>query len=388
MGRMLLILVLGGGMLFSVANLNINTSNVAMATNAYVEYQTAQAKDYARSGVEIGIKNLSIDTTYTGTSSKQLTGGTVTITVQNTSSQFYNGPNMSLSSARLITAVSQVGGVIDTIRTVIQLPTASSNPIVPPFLNYALATGGSITMHGHVTIRDDDNSQWNANIHTNNNFHMDGNNRIKGFLTYVGNASSNPSSRLDSNIDPNQNPNHLVSHSQGPAVTIPQFNPDTYKNKAGLTYTSNATLSGNITLGSKANPEIIYVNGDLNLNGNTTLTGYGIFIVKGNILVNGNVKIEEQDENGSNVGLYCTGDLNAKGKVSINAQILTGGNANLNGNVKVYGSITSAGVANFNGSGNITIYYKPANAALTQPFWPQNNNSTTTTRPSIISYYE
>ena len=386
MGRMLLILVLGGGMLFSVANLNINTSNVAMATNAYVEYQTAQAKDYARSGVEIGIKNLSIDTAYTGTTCKQLMGGTVTITVQNTTSQFYNGPNMSLSSARLITAVSQVGSQVDTVRTVIQLPTSSSNPIVPPFLNYALATGGSITMNGNVTIRDDDNSQWNANIHTNNNFQMNGNNSIKGFLTYVGNALSNPSSRLNTNIVPNQNPNNLVSHSQGPAVTIPQFNPDTYKNEAGLTYQSNATLKGNITLGSKANPEIIYVNGDLNLNGNTTLTGYGIFIVKGNILVNGNVTIKEQDENGSNVGLYCTGDLNANGNVNINAQILTGGNANLNGNVKVYGNITSAGVVNFNG--NNTIYYKPANAALTQPFWPQNNNSATTTRPSIISYYE
>jgi hypothetical protein len=386
MGRMLLILVLGGGMLFSVANLNINTSNVAMATNAYVEYQTAQAKDYARSGVEIGIKNLSIDTTYTGTTSKQLMGGTVTITVQNTTSQFYNGPNMSLSSARLITAVSQVGSQVDTVRTVIQLPTSSSNPIVPPFLNYAVATGGSITMNGNVTIRDDDNSQWNANIHTNNNFQMNGNNTITGFLTYVGSALSNPSSRLNTNIVPNQNPNNLVSHSQGPAVTIPQFNPDTYKNEAGLTYQSNATLEGNITLGSKTNPEIIYVNGDLNLNGNTTLTGYGIFIVKGNILVNGNVTIKEQDENGSNVGLYCTGDLNANGNVSISAQILTGGNANLNGNVKVYGNITSAGVVNFNG--NNTIYYKPANAALTQPFWPQNNNSATTTRPSIISYYE
>ncbi|MHB8579454.1 MAG: bactofilin family protein [Ignavibacteriaceae bacterium] len=385
MGRMLLILVLGGGMLFSVANLNINTSNVAMATNAYVAYQNAQAKDYARSGVEIAIKNLSVDTTYTGTTSKQLTGGTVTITVQNTSSQFYNGPDMSLSSARLVTSISQVGSLTDTIRTVIQLPTASSNPIVPPFLNYAVATGGNLTMNGNVTIRDDYNSQWNANIQTNNNFQMEGNPSIKGFLTYVGNASSNPSSRLNTNIVPNQNPNNLVSHSQGPAVTIPTFNPDTYISEAGLIYQSDANLSGNITLGSKASPEIIYVNGDLNLSGNTTLTGYGVFIVKGNILVNGNVTINGQDANGSNVGLYCTGDLNANGNVSISAQILTGGNANLNGNVNVYGNITSSGVVNFNG--NNTIYYKPASAALTQPFWPQSGGSTAT-RPSIISYYE
>ncbi len=395
MGRMLLILIMGGGMLFSLANLNINNSIVNMSTNTIQEYEKTQAKDFARSGIDIAIKNLTIDTTYTGDYNKALTNGSVTIIVENTTSQFYNGNNVSLVSARLITSIGFVGGQTDTIRTVIQLPTSSSNPVVPPFLNYAVAMGGNMTLNGNVSIRDNNNPQLNANIHTNSNFQMNGNNTITGFLTYSGTATSNPSSRLKTNIVPNQNPQNLPSTSQAPNVNMPSFNPDNYKGQAGQTYSSNANLNGEITLGTKSNPEIIYVNGDLNLSGNTTISGYGMFIVKGNILVNGNVTTNSSDDNesednsssvNSSVGLYCTGDLNANGNVKLNAQIYTGGNVNLNGNVTLYGSVTASGVVNFNG--NNKVYYIPSNAALTKPFWPQNNNSNNSTRPSVMSYLE
>ncbi len=395
MGRMLLILIMGGGMLFSLANLNINNSIVSMSTNTITEYQRTQAKDFARSGIEIAEKNLTLDTTYTGENNKQLSNGSVSIIVSNTSSQFYNGNNVSLISARLITSIGLVGGQTDTIRTVVQLPTSSSNPVVPPFLNYAVAMGGNMTLNGNVNIKDNNNPQLNANIHTNSNFQMNGNSSITGFLTYSGTATSNPSSRLKTNIVPNNNPNNLASTSQAPNVNMPAFNPDNYKGQAGQTYSSNANLNGEITLGTKSNPEIVYVNGDLNLSGNTTISGYGMFIVKGNILVNGNIKTnnssEDDDESessssNSSVGLYCSGDLNATGNIKLNAQIYTGGNVNLNGNVTIIGSVSAAGVVNFNGNNN--IYYIPANAALTNPFWPQNNNSNNSKRPSVLSYLE
>ena len=386
MGRMILILLFGAGIIFSVQSLNINGSNVSMVSNSVSENRRLQAKDYAAGGIDFAIKSLSIDTTWTGVANKQLINGTVTISVQNTASRFYNGPNVNLVSARLITSVGAVGNQKDTIRAVLQLPNANSaGNNVPAFLNYAVATGNNLTMNGNINIQDDNNTSWNANIHTNADFSMNGNNTVKGFLTYVGEAQSNPAWRLGTAITPNQNPDNLPNYSQSVAVTIPTFNPDDYKNIATTVYSNNKTISGNITLGNKASPQIIYVGGDLTISGN--VTGYGVFIVKGNILLNGNVSVNAIDPGGSNLGLYTAGDLNANGNVTITAQILTGGNANLNGNCKVYGSVTSKGTVNFNG--NINVYYRPATSALTTPFWSSNsNNGNGVVRPEILSYYQ
>ena len=385
MGRLIIIMVLGAGVLFSIASINTANSNLIMSTSTYTENQRLQAKDYAASGIEMAIMKLSADTTWTGTTNKQLQSGAVTISVQNTTSNFFNGPNANLVSARLITSIGNAGNQSDTIRSVIQLPVAGdSSSGVPGFMDYAVCTGDEFTMNGNINIQDDNNTQWNANVHTNAEFQMNGNNTIKGFLTYYSEAHSNPQSRLNTNIVPNQNPGNLPNHYQDSMVTIPTFNPDDYKSTASIVYPNNKTLNGNIVLGTKDNPQIIYVGGDLTLNGN--VTGYGVFIVKGNILINGNVTVNSVDPGGSNLGLYTAGDLNANGNVKIYAQVLTGGNANLNGNCKVYGSVTTKGTVNFNG--NVNVYYRPATGALTTPFWASNQSTGNgLIRPKIISYY-
>ncbi len=385
MGRMILILILGAAVLFSISSINTANSNLAMADSTYVENQRLQAKDYAYSGVEMAVMKLSNDTTWGGVSSEELKSGSVKISVKNTTSKYFNGPSDNLKDAKLITSIGYAGQQSFTLRSVIQLP-VSADTIngVPGFMDYAICTGDNLSLNGNVDIQDDNNPQWNANVHTNANFQMNGNNTIKGFLTYYGTAQSNPSQRMNSNIVPNQNPDGLPNYYQDSLVTIPTFNPDEYKSKAALVYPTNKTISGNITLGTKDNPEIIYVGGDLTLNGN--ISGYGVFIVKGNILLNGNVTVNSVDPSGSSVGLYTAHDLNANGNVKIYAQILTGGNANLNGNCKVYGSVTTEGTVNFNG--NVNIYYRPAAGALTTPFWsPKIVEGNGLVRPKVISFY-
>lgn len=389
MGRLILILLMGGGILFSVAVLNINRSNVDMLSSSVGEYQKKEAKDFAKSGVEFAIRYLSDDTTWTG-GTKQLNNGSVAISISNTASQYPNGPSANLTSARQITSTGICGGDSETIMAVIQLPTDNSantnNP--PAFMKYAVNTGSNFMMNGNINVQDDGNSQWNADVHTNSDFSMNGNNTIKGFLSYGGKANSNPSSRLTTNITPNQNPDNLPNYSKVDPISLPAFNPDTYKSQATTTYAGNETLSGNISLGSKNEPQIIYVGGDLTLNG--TVSGYGVFIVKGNIILNGNVTVSALDPNGSTLGLYTMGDLNANGNVSVYAQIYTGGNANFNGNCNIHGSISSVGAANLNG--NVHVYYRPASGTLTSPFWQgdnsDNNNSNSNKRPAIVSYYE
>lgn len=382
MGRMILILVIGGGLLFAVTTLNMNRSNSSMSNNSVQSYQVKEAKNYAQSGIEFATKYLADDSTWAGTT-KQLNNGSLIITAQNTSSQYYNGPNVGLTSARLVTSVGIYGTEKDTVRAVVQLQN-SNMPNLPKFMNYASASGNNIVLSGNDQIVDDNNSAWNSNCQANGDFYMGGWDLIKGFVTYNGEVEADKKWSLNSNISPNQNPNNLPAYSQTSKVSIPTFNPDNYKSQATTVYNGSQTISGNLILGSKTNPQIIYVGGDLNLSGN--ITGYGVFIVKGNINIKGNVTINSQDPSSSNLGLYSSGDLTTNGGVVINAQIFTGGNANLNSNCSVHGSVTSVGSINL--STNVNIYYRPANSYLTSPFWVGDINTSTTTRPVVVSYFE
>lgn len=383
MGKMLLIVVMGAGIIFSVVSLTINKSNTSMVSNAAQEYESVMAKNYASSGIEFALKNLSDDTTWSGVNSKSLANGTFKITVVNTNAKYFNGPAAGVVKGRLITSIGTYSTSIDTIRAVLQLPTGTGSSVPPPFLDYAVCTGNNLSMNGNVLITDHNNNNWNSNIHTNANFSMNGNNTINGFLTYFGSAHSNPASKMNSAISPNVNPNGDPTYSQIPKIDIPNYDPDDYKSIATTIYNTNVNLSGNRVLGSKASPEIIYVNGDLDLSGN--ISGYGMFLVKGNVIINGNVTVSSVDPNGNNLGLYVKGDINANGNVKLYAQIYSNSNANLNGNIKIYGGITTKGTVNFNG--NVSVYYRPTTTELTEPIWPQTGGSSAA-RPTIISYFE
>ncbi len=385
MGKMLLIVVVSAGVIFSLISLNMNTSNTEMVTNSVQEYESVHAKNNAAAGIELAIKNLSVDTAWAGVNKRTLYQGNVSITVQNTQSRYFNGPNEGLIGARLVTSTGLVGDQTHIIRAVIQLPTSSGPPgKVPPFLTYAIASGEDFALTGNVQVRDDFNPLWNANVHTNKNFRMTGNPTIKGFLSYTGTASSTPGHRLNTNIKPNVNLNGDPVHFKSPEIEIPDFNPEDYIGLATHKHMGNYSVSGNLTLGTKDNPSIIYVGGNLTLNGN--VKGYGVFIVKGTTTINGNVNILGIDPTSSNLGLYSKGNINMNGNVTVKAQLLSSEDINLNGNVSVHGSMAAQGKVNFNG--NVGVYYRPAADELSSPFWKTGGGGTIATRPVILSYYE
>lgn len=385
MGKMLLILIVSSGMIFSIITLNINQSNSAMLTNSVSEYEGVTAKNNAASGIEIAVKSLSQDTAWSGINNSQLMQGSVTVNVQNTTSKYFNGPDDGLVSARLVTATGKMGNQTHVVRAVIQLPSGTSTKkVVPPFLKYAIAAGQNLQLTGNITVRDDFNPLWNANVHTNQNFQMNGNNTIKGFLTYVQNAQSTPGHRLKTSITPNVNPDNLPNHYKTPIIEIPDFEPEDYKHLATDIHNANYKVSGNFSLGTKDNPKIVYVGGNLDISGN--VTGYGVFIVKGNTKITGNVNIITIDPTSSNLGIYSKGNIDVNGNVTLKAQLLGSQNINLGGNVKVYGSMTAKQNVNFNG--NTQIYYRPANDNLTNPFWKTEGKGTGSLRPVILSYYE
>lgn len=248
-------------------------------------------------------------------------------------------------------------------------------------MKYAVFSGMNMSMNGGVRVTNAGNG-LNANVHVNGNFSMNGNNSIDGFLTYTGYAHSNPPQALNNRINPISNPENLPKHYQTSQINVPTFDPDQYLSKATDIYYGNKTFSGNFALGTKENPKIIFVTGDLIING--SVTGYGLFISKGNTIINGNVTINGPDPNVSNIGIYSGGDLIANGNVTLNAQIFSNKNIILNGNVKVYGNVVSRQQVNFNG--NVDIYYKPANDVLTKPVWGIGTESIVQVK--TMHYYE
>lgn len=374
MGKMALILLLGIGALVAVGTLNINNSAVSSLTNSVGEYDRNTSKNICDSGLELALSLLAQNPEWNGTEGLSLEGGTLTITVENTTAQYHSGPDAGIINAKHVTTTATYNGYTAINYAVIQLPgggTTASTP--PPFMNYALASGGNLSMNGNVRIRDDNNNQWNADVHTNGSFSMNGNNSIEGFLTYNGNAHSNPDSRLVTNITPNQNPDNLPNHSQTAVVEMPAFNPALYSSIVTQTINNNHTINGNVTLGTKENPSIILVNGDLNLRGN--ITGYGVLIVTGNINITGSVNVTSVDPNGSNLGIYTAGNINGSGNITLRAQVYASGNINLGGNTTVYGSLSTRG--NFNFNGNVDINYRPATSELTNRFWNEDGTVNT-----------
>lgn len=245
----------------------------------------------------------------------------------------------------------------------------------------AVVSGENLSLNGGVTITNAGNN-LNANVHVNGNFSMNGNNNINGFLTYTGTASSNPPNALLSRINPVSNPENLPVHYQTSKLEIPEFVPEEIRSKATQIYYGNKIFNGNITLGTKENPKVIYVSGDLIING--TVTGYGVFVARGRTIINGNVYLTNPDNSVSNIGIYSGDEFIVNGNVSLNAQIFSNDRVIFNGNVKVYGNVVSKESINMNG--NVKIYYKPVGKELVTPIWSKNSTGEIVQVRTVLVY--
>jgi len=375
MGRAVLIILLVAIVTFGIYSIQVNrtTSDAGVSSSKY--YRDFYAKNIANSMIDILKVKLSEDTSYRvhNVAGESLMNGKV----------YYRVVDTLINATRFvkINVLANYEGVSKSAEAYMVIEAIGGGGL-PPFMKYAVFSGSNMTLNGGVTITHAGNN-LNANVHVNGNFRMNGNNSIDGFLTYTGFASSNPPQALINRINPISNPENLPKHYQTSQINIPTFDPDQYLSRATDIYYGNKTFTGNITLGTKENPKIIFVTGDLIING--SVTGYGLFISKGNTIINGNVTINGPDPNVSNIGIYSGGDLIANGNVTLNAQIFSNKNTILNGNVKVYGNVVSRQQVNFNG--NVDIYYKPANEFLTKPVWGAGTENNIV-QVKMVHYYE
>ena len=102
----------------------------------------------------------------------------------------------------------------------------------------------------------------------------------------------------------------------------------------------------------------------------TTISGYGVFIVKGDIEIKHDLSTDA-GAGETTVGFYTSGNIEFKtNHLEVSAQLFANGNVIMERQSTLYGNITTDGNPVF--KGKATIYYRPASPALTEPFWPMN----------------
>lgn len=248
--------------------------------------------------------------------------------------------------------------------------TASVANDVPSFLTYALLTEDDLHINGNVGgFVDDQESTFNANFHTNGDLHVDGNSAdVAGFGSYTGIGTSNPSEALASTFQPHYNPDELETVYQSAPVDIPPFNADSFLENVMVDESSPGpvVISGDLDLGgTRDDPYVWHVGGNLSAIGGSTVSGYVMFVVEGDINLTGNLVAGGEGEE-STVALYAGEDVTMTGSVQIHGQIYAHGDAIFNGTPDIYGSVASRSRALL--SGTPAIYYRPASPALTSVF--------------------
>ena len=378
MGRMLLFLIVGIGGLFSITNFNLLNSNTSILNTSIEQLERAQARAIAESGVEYAAMQLGQDTTWTGIDNLAMSDGSLYVTVTTTNSQFPDAPSMGLWGMRQVLSVGIVNEQEDTVMMVLELTQLST---VPPFMTYAVASENDLAITGAFAIRDDANPDWNSNVHTNSDLVIGGGGyAVEGFGSYTGSMRRDHGhGTITNNFVPNVNPESDPTTFQQDRVDIPSFNPDDYLSIAtDFTY-GDLSLSGTTVLGTKENPKIWYVEGNLDFRGTTE--GYGVFIVKGDISFHGNITVNGLDAEGSNLAFYTQSNIDIHGNTTIYGQMYAEGDITSHGSFELHGSMTSQSTIDLQGGG--TIYYRPATSELTDQFWDSSEQA----HPQIASYY-
>jgi hypothetical protein len=372
MGKAVLIILLSSGLMFSIVSLNTNKFLEQATAKAVDQHSQMRARNIVNSMVGIALSDLSDDHSYrvNAPKARDLLNGSVKYTVKDAA---FAGEDLIQ-----ITAEAEYFG---RIKRVIAY-TETNSTTGPSFFDYSVLAGSDFIMNGQDNrIIDDGNPMWNASTHSNNETIFNGANFLmEGFATYSDGITADWG---DVTINPNQNPNGDPVHSIAPEIPIPNFNAASYKNDADDVYNGDKTFSGNITLGSKDNPKIIYVGGKLDIRG--TVSGYGIFVVSKDIEITGDLLIDTPDPNGSKLALYTSKKLMINNaNTEVHAQVLAMQEVELNAeNIDFHGTITSKKDVIFNGEA-VDLHFKPATTSLINPFWKVANDS----RLAVLYYNE
>ena len=247
----------------------------------------------------------------------------------------------------------------------------------PAFMRYAVASEENINLNGSVLteiyVQGEERSELNANMHTNGNMHIEGTKvHVEGFGTFLGSGTSNPGKALEEAFEPHYNPNGDPGAQQiKEPLDIPSFDMSLMTSELTFDQVSagDVSLSGEYTLGTREDPYVWHVAGNLSGAGNVTINGYVMFVVEGDLQLTGNLLAGDSGWTGadeSSMAFYVGGAASIKGTIEVYGQFMVDGTISLEGNPTIYGSLVTDEDVVIGGSPE--IYYRVPSVALTTPW--------------------
>lgn len=362
-------------MLFGIMSLNINTVIGDQLTQSVSYYEDVQVRNMCNSVTEMLASSVSSNTAYRVKNYSKLTifDGSV----------YYRVVDTVIATDSLV-KIEVIGYFGETPRVTTAYFSVQSGEVdLPDFMKSAATSSGKLKLSGNSKIIDAGDPTLNTDIYVKD-VELSNNSLIEGFVNYSSSFSGKTSS-----VKPNSNPTGLPTTKNISSIPeVPDFKAEDYKSKASVKYNSNLTIKNNtITLGTKAKPVIIYVEGNLYIQANAKINGYGVFIVKGNVEMSGNATFGSNDPDKSSLGFYSEGNIKTSGNATYYGQMFAKGNVEMSGNSSVIGNVAAKG--NIEMSGNNQIRYKQAATSLTEEVWEvSGGGGAASQRAAQRLYYE
>lgn len=284
---------------------------------------------------------------------------TVTVTVAGTSADVVTTGSVTAPSGQPVSY---------TVKALYEQDASGGLPEeVPPFMQHMLASDGNLELRGNygISVFSGAPSDANANVHTNGNIEISGRaGSVAGFGYYVGSTSGH----VGSTFNPNHNPDDLPVTQQVSELDIPVLDIAAQASTLSVDQTteSDVTLSGVIVGGTREDPLIWHIKGNVTASGNALLTGYVMLLVEGNVSISGNFQGGMTGYLGgdeSNIAIYTSGNVSLGGTADIYGQFFANGNIEMHGTPSIIGSLTTDG--NFIMNGTPDLYFRNASPALT-----------------------
>ena len=414
MGNYALFIILAGAVSISALGLSSRTA----VTRADMELNNHTFKEIAReaaiTGLNLTIRRLVADTSswitnpdqyeFTNESYRNATFSTEVLTPWGAANK--NG-QCWLDSVQVISTGKAFEGTQHKVDSS-YLRTCSQPGGIPPGFQYAIITDDNLMVQQKVTVMSPYDTV-NANIHSNGLFSGNGNPYVEGYGTYFTPGGT----CIDcANFLPNDDVNGADPNVyEAPEVPMVAFDPLKYKPFATYVEPGNVWYkTGDVTIdftnfngitgyGTAENPFIWYIPGNLQIEVNVRMIGFGVIITEGFVTFNGNADIyssvptdqipplsttddpnadqvqpflQQYMQQGSTLGLFVGGtkkvagediSLLVKGRSRIMGTLFLNGGLDVPGDMTVFGSI--AGMDDFVLDGKMMIWYEGANEAIT-----------------------
>lgn len=266
----------------------------------------------------------------------------------------------------------------------------------PEFLQYAILADGDLDFGGSLLVdtlkvEGTEDTQYNANVHTNGTLKASGNKaKIRGFGTYRLNENVKHDNFAPVNNAAKDNAVKQVAKD----VALADLNTADIAVKAqALTTPANYQeiipsggthdlTGGTITGGTREEPLVYHVKGDLSISGSTTIDGYVMFVVDGDVKITGNVQQGTKDKHAeSHIAFYNGGTFDLTGTPDLfSGQVYAKGEVKLGGTAEIRGNLVSENTVSVSGTPKVKYY--PASPALSAVF------NTPEQRIKLIAYSE